>query len=234
MADKPTLQEQATLLARQMGLTLDDSASALIEALCRRGSAPPPSISDPVAELPHTDGAILAAIADTFALEEIGDTASEEAEAILCHCDTITIGGKRRLRLRKPARLQFLNAVSEQSRYQDLLLQQIQHDMIDFEQVARDPVRCASAWLRRMLYGHYPDLNRAPISELRAAVQALGQIEQLRPPRPIPSVDQARDQLELAEMLEPLRMLIGARGDWDGSRARDRPSRATSMATAGS
>lgn len=222
MPDKPSLREQAASLAQRMDLALDDRASALIDALGGFESVQQSSLSDAPATLPHTDGAILAAIADTFALEEIGDTASEEAEAILCHCDTITIGGKRRLRLRKPARLQFLNAVSEQSRYQDLLLQQIQRDMIEFEQVARDPVRCASAWLRRMLYGHYPDLNRAPISELRAAVQALGQIERVHSPRPIPSVDQARDQLELAEMLEPLRMLIGARGDWDGSRARDR------------
>jgi len=223
MADTSSTRELALRLASERNIMLSASDLSFLESCANFAQHNAGPQSDVSKQLPETDTAILAAISDTFTLEEIGESrTSSDNETLFSLSDTVMIGGRRRLRLQREARVALLNRIIGTNRYSKVLSTAVDIDVNEFEAISGDPIRCASAWLRSFLYGNHGRIDRAPVDELRAAISALCQIDGVKLEHKLPSIDQGRRQLELAEFLEPLRMLVGTRGGWDGTEMRDR------------
>lgn len=173
--------------------------------------------------LPRTEAAFLAAVCDTFVVEDLkADPASQEVRAILMPTELVIAGGQRRLRLTDEARGRFLDEVRELPAFRKVLDDLLEMDRRDFDAITNDPIRLPSAWLRSFLADDFADLDKAPASELRAAVSALERLRHARLSANTPSLPEALRLLNLAELLEPLRILIGVTGGWDDRRAKDR------------
>jgi hypothetical protein len=179
--------------------------------------------------LPHTDAALKAALADTFVVEDLRaedqktDFQQDELDAVLLQAEMVMVGGQRRLRLSDEARGKLLTETRESDRFRRMLDEVYKRDNQDFDAISDDPVRLPTAWLRCFLIGEFGNLPTAPVGELRAAVTALEDLRCYpRLPPNVPSLDEAKRRLQFAELLEPLRILIGASGGWDGSPRTDR------------
>jgi hypothetical protein len=167
--------------------------------------------------LPETPAAIRAAIADTFTFADIAGLDSETNErAILANADTVMIAGRRRLRLMAGARARLLNAVSGSPVFKEILRAECERDVSQFEAISDDEIRRNSAWLRCFLSGQIARLDRPPVSELRSALCARERLAGVNLPARAPSIAEVRRMLGLGELLEPLRILIGSGGGWDG------------------
>lgn len=175
--------------------------------------------------LPVSDVAITAAISDTFLAEDLrrvpGATPAE-IDAILTRSGMVMIGRQRRLRLADASRAQLLRTARDTGRITSLLSAAHDADRSAFDQVTADEAWRTSAWLRCFLVGNFGNLAVAPVDELRAALSALERLRDVPLGPDVPRFEEARRLLELAELLEPLRLLIGASGGWDGTAARDR------------
>jgi hypothetical protein len=191
--------------------------------------------------LPETGAAICAAIAHTFTIAQVKTNPSkervpfgelraiqtdseEERDAILANATPIMLGGQRRLQLSDEARAGLLERVRNNALYSQLLLRTIMDDEKDFTLISKDDVRLPGAWLRSFLQGTPGDMFRAPPREVRAAADALTRL-QFAGPQVVKKrfdLSDARRALELSELLEPLRILIGSRGDWNGLPLEDR------------
>jgi hypothetical protein len=160
---------------------------------------------------------IHAAIEDTFDMAELQPDDMERAK-LLELSDLVTIEGKRRLRLTDAARAEILAAGWESESYRSLLREAKVNDSRDHKAIGKDPIRLTSAWMRCFLSGDFGDLEAAPPQELKAA---LGARERLRLvaqlPAKVPPIPDLASRVGLAELLEPLRVLIGAEGGWDGT-----------------
>lgn len=165
---------------------------------------------------------IRAAIEDTFDMGELNADPAENA-ALLDASDLVTIAGVRRLRLKDAARAEVLSAARGSDLYERVLDESVRADSDAHEEIGRDPVRLSSAWLRCLLSGEFRDLDSAPPSELKAALAARDRLRLVADlPPDVPSSDELARRVGLAELLEPLRVLIGAEGGWDGTPRRDR------------
>jgi hypothetical protein len=221
MSDKPEFaQEFARLLELLPSKATSESAP----------TSDPPQSAPP--QLPLIEAAIRAAIAHTFAIgsegkeavpDQIQLTAGDESKMILANATPIMIGGQRRLQLTDEARADLLQRVSNTVLYSKLLSQAVSIDQRDFDAITNDPIRRPSAWLRSFLAGSSGDLRTAPPTEVRAGVEALQRLRLVSPSvvrSPI-SLPEARRLRELSDLLEPLRVLIGAK-HWQGGKREDR------------
>jgi hypothetical protein len=173
--------------------------------------------------LPHTEAAYRAALADTFSIDELEvDPQTDEVRTILACTEMVMLDGKRRLRLADEPRGKFLNEVHDSESFQRILRALHEQDNEDFANITNDLVRLPTAWLRCFLIGEFGDVLQAPASELRAAVTALERLQFFKLPPNVPTLKETTRLLNLAELLEPLRILIGVSGGWDGSRYQDR------------
>ncbi len=173
-------------------------------------------------EFASSQSVIRAAIEDTFEVGELTATPAEKT-ALLEASDLVTIGGLRRLRLKDASRAEVLSAARPGDLYQRQLDELVRADTEAHEEIGRDPIRLPSAWLRSLLSGKFRDLDSAPPSELRAALAARDRLRLVRNlASNVPSSDELGRRVGLAELLEPLRLLIGAEGGWDGTPRRDR------------
>ena len=186
--------------------------------------------------LPESDAAIIAAISHNFSLEpaarleskvstieEIVVSDQEAAAAILANSVSLMIAGRRRLRLTADSRADLLHRVFGSDRFRELLKQALHQDWMDFNAISTDQIRLPNAWLHSFLNAEYGKLEQAPPTELRAAMEALEQLRQLRIEKlPLPSLEEVRQRLELSELLEPLRILVGLKGGWDETPQKDR------------
>jgi hypothetical protein len=169
-----------------------------------------------------TPAMLQASLRHTFDLSEVGASDSERAE-LVAESDLLMISGKRRLRLKDEARGIALERAMDTGAFNTTLQQAIADDRGQRTEISRDPVRLPSRWLRRFLSGESPELDTAPPNELRAALEARERLRLVKNlPQTVPSIDDIARRVELAELLEPLRLLIGAEGGWDGSARRDR------------
>lgn len=190
-----------------------------------------------IPELPETESAIIAAINHTFTLDsskgsparepasfgEVAPAGQAETNAILANAASIMIAGRRRLCLDPRARADLLRRVLDSERYRTLLDRAAQVDQEDLKLIPKDLVRLPSAWLRSFLRNTSGNLEQAPVPQLRAAVQALEQLQYLEVGSiKLPSLAEARRRLVLGELLDPLRILIGTTGGWDGTSQQDR------------
>ncbi|MBR1188554.1 hypothetical protein [Bradyrhizobium sp. AUGA SZCCT0160] len=185
--------------------------------------------------LSESDSAVTAAISYTFTLsssqelrpsqllEDIVVSDAEETAVLLANSVSLMIAGKRRLRLTPAARADLLNRVFGSARFRRLLDQGLHQDWMDFVRISADPVRLPNAWLRSFLNNEPGKIEEAPPGELRAAMEALDQLSELRiASLRLPALEKVRQQFELSELLEPLRILIGLRGGWDETPKKDR------------
>ena len=221
---------------------LDASASledifALIDPKQSRSTSPVESSaanpSGRLEALADTPWAIHAAISDTFLVEELTILPSSANAAaisdtdlslLLAHSETTVVGEVPRLRLSPQGRAVILRNALRNPRYKQQLAAEHARDVVDHDAIGRDPIRVTSAWLRCYLVGSYGSIFQAPLFEVRAALAALEALELVRDilPPDTPTIETARRRLQFAELLEPLRILIGSEGGWDGSTARDR------------
>lgn len=190
---------------------------------------PGPAITPP--PLPDlTDAVITAAITDTFRSIPYGPPlpddilAGDEETALLAHSVAVIIGGQRRLRLSDGARADLLRKAAELPRFGELLGQAVEYESRPdiFDEITGNPARQANAWLRCFLAGRLGDIHRAPPDELRAALTARASLTGCAMPDGIPTMDDLRRALSYAELLEPLRILIGSESGWAGRDPWDR------------
>jgi hypothetical protein len=163
-----------------------------------------------------------AAIEDTFDMVDL--TLSEaERNALLAASDVIMIETRRRLRLRDSARAEILDAAIGTEPFESILRIAGATDKDQHKEIGRDPIRLPSAWLRCFLSQDFAELDTAPPRELKAALTARERLRLVtRLGEKVPTLDDLRRRVGLAELLEPLRLLTGEQGGWDGTPRNDR------------
>lgn len=175
------------------------------------------------ANLPLCDAACRAALEDTFdASLPPFDGTDDKVRAVLAQTEIVMADGKRRLRLADETRARLIEQSWDQQEFQDELTRLFKVDRKDFDAISLNALQRPGAWLRAFLKREYGDLAKAPADELRAAVTALERLRFLTNKTGLPTIEEATRRLGLAELLEPLRILIGSSGGWDGSQATDR------------
>ncbi len=129
------------------------------------------------------------------------------AAQLLAASDIVTVAGKRCLRLKDQSRAEIVKHARGTSLFEQILAERT----FDPKE-AGDPAQGASMWLKRFLRGVQIDLANLPSLELKAALEAhdrLRLVEGLSDR--IPSADELSRRVEMADLLEPLRLLVGAR-----------------------
>lgn len=219
MTDFESRLEAARQIAAQLG---GDAVKEMMQLLAQarlERVAVEPEVSS--MHLPETDAAIRAALADSFSIEEIGAT-EDDQPAILANAELVMVGGKRRLRLTDESRGDLLRKVHKSQRYQQMLAEAVDQDEADFDPITGDDIRRPTAWLRAFLAGRFGNIDEAPPLELRSALSALERLRLAPLPAHVPPLDEIRRRLEFAELIEPLRLLIGGNGGWEGRPPTDR------------
>ena len=107
---------------------------------------------------PDSPAVIKAAIHDSFDLGELAAT-KEERDVLLAASDIVTIDGERRLRLKDDSRAAILAAKRDPKLYSSILDQAMRENE-PHEAIARDPIRCPSAWLQRFLARATPSISK--------------------------------------------------------------------------
>jgi hypothetical protein len=206
MSTEPSLRQ---LVQEQISTDGEKVDEALLARLLDAAESVAPQPREETASAPplppDSQAMVGAALHDTFSLEELGlSTTQPQTRALLAQADTVMIDGLRRLRLQPAAREAMLAQLHTQGRLQGAL-QELP------ESEAQDQATRNTQWLHRCLRGQWIDPQTASVEDLRAAVFALEQLHGLAAQLNLPSLDEARRQLGLAEWLEPLRILVGAR-----------------------
>jgi hypothetical protein len=173
--------------------------------------APPPAL----ASFAQSLSVLESALKDTFTLEEL-KAGEEERAALLAATDVVMLQRERRLCLTDAARAEILSAVAGSSLYQTTLRAVVNQDQRDFDAITTDPIRLPTAWLRGFLLGEFGDPDRSPRTELAAALTARRRLRLVTNlPSNVPTVADLERRLSFADLLEPLRLLVGAKGGWD-------------------
>lgn len=218
----PSPRERALALARSKGVDLSDTMLAALDDLVAPIVAPSERPQATSAPLPVTPLSLDVALRSTFSIDEIGNPVSNELEQLLANTETVIQQGRRRLQLTPRARAWVLSQSQGSPTYRKTLEAAIAQDQEDFHVISTDSARCATAWLRCFLGGEWGDLERAPVHELRAAREALSQLALVKLSTTVPTLEHVTSLLERAQWLEPMIVLVGSRGGWDGTPASDR------------
>jgi hypothetical protein len=199
------------------------SGKFLIDSLLGSTPAPAPvSPVDALVEQSGKSGVIRAAINDTYVLDELEVDAAAR-DALLGASDLVMIAGSRRLRLQDAARAATIAAGRGHLKYGAILYATVGTDAVRRAEIAKSAVELPSLWLRCFLTGEFRDLDTAPPIELKAALAARERLRMVDGlPEQVPPVADLSRRVGLAELLEPLRILIGAEGGWDGRPRSDR------------
>jgi hypothetical protein len=221
--------QEATLsfdeaLARPMGKELLEIAKRGGDSFGFRDSGAPggDSADQPAASLQPSPALMRAAIEDTFEMDDL-DPDESERERLLEISDLVTIGGARRLRLKDADRAGILSATQGTESYQNMLRSAVERDASSPEVIGLNPIRRPSVWLRRFLSGEFKDPTGAPPEELNAAWDARERLRLVTDlPAQVPVAGELERRVRLAELLEPLRVIIGEEGGWDDAPRRDR------------
>ncbi|MHC2390853.1 hypothetical protein ACVMFA_009502 [Bradyrhizobium liaoningense] len=238
-------QRKAALMAQIKDPALLKTLAEISDSLKSAPSPAPALMPKGPPPLPETDAAICATIAHTFTMSQaigsaektapnsapeacsIWTSSDDERSAILANSTPIMIAGQRRLQLSDEARGDLLTRVhgSERfERFRSVLSNATRLDQDAFKEVGNDDVRLPGAWLRSFLEGTSGDVFKAPPREVRAAVDALSRLRFAGPGvvKSKLSLTDAQRALELSQLLEPLRILVGMQGDWNGVPLKDR------------
>ncbi len=213
MSDAQSPRDKLKDLASRLHVNIDDLVGELLS------TSPPVAKAAPApADIPLSDAAIKAAICDSYSASDTW--AANLDHEVLKRSDLIMIDGRRRLRLSDEARGAILRAASASGDRLHAVLDQAEPAGGDRPVLPETEARNLS--LRRILKGDIPNLAGASPTELRSAVAALERLREAPLPKNVPSFSEAQRLLERAELLEPLRMQIGAIGAWDSTPEEDR------------
>ena len=208
-------------IKQPLAQTLLEMISRNLDPVAPAPSAPAPA-APPLVSYAQTRAVIGAAIRDTFELQELEPNDAERA-ALVAASGVVMVAGDRRLRLTDAARAEVIAAARSSELYRTLLRQTIEVDQREFDAITTDAVRRPSAWLRGFLDNRFGGLDSAPPPELAAALTARQRLRLVSGlGDSVPSIADLERRVALAELLEPLRLLIGAEGAWDGTGRRDR------------
>lgn len=175
-------------------------------------AAPDEPETPPSSNLPPSDAAIRAAICDTFTYEELVDAEAdrsvpdEEIAGVLAQAVPVVLGGQRRLRLFPEARREILARSRETDRYRQILETAQRPETGK----APGPAQRQTDWLRRFLSGTAEPLESLDLADLSAAAAALDALDGILIGETVPAASEARRLLDLAQLVEPLKILIGA------------------------
>jgi hypothetical protein len=212
-------------MKQPLAQTLLDMISSTLETSSPAASpAPSPAAPPPLASFTQSRAVLGAAIRDTFDLQELEPNDAERA-ALITVSGIVVVAGQRRLRLTDAARAEVIAAARSTDLYQKLLREtvNVDQDPKQFDSVTVDPVRRPSAWLRAFLINEFGNLDTFPPQELAAALAARERLRLVTGlAASVPSISDLQRRVALAELLEPLQLLIGAEGGWNGSARRDR------------
>lgn len=140
---------------------------------------------------------------------------NKDDRQLLDHSEAITIDGTRWLRLLDESRGAVLRAATKNRSLDSLLVSSEAADLERLAEAAPDKgldVELASAWLRQFLRGHKPRFGELSVRHLRAVTAAVGSLSACRDViAAIPDVEQAERWLGLAELRQPLEILVGQR-----------------------
>jgi hypothetical protein len=211
MSERQDARERLKELAARMNLSIDD----VLETLQAGTAAAAPRSS---LDIPLSNGAIRAAICDSYTAHD--SWAINLDPKVLEHSHLIMVDGKRRLRLSDEARASILHAAHDSGRLHAVL-----------EEAAKEPAAATAALqasqatshaIRDILGNKTLNLADAPPPVLRANVAALERLKGAPVPAATPNLQEAQRLLERAELLEPLRIMIGATGGWQSRPTGDR------------
>jgi hypothetical protein len=155
---------------------------------------------------------IRAALSESYSPNDLPD--DEPTRELLGRSEIVMIGGRRRLRIADEARRELLRSVQRSPEFLRLLKEQTTRDKEQPSQIGSSEAELRSIWLRRFLSGDPSDLNVASPNDLRCAVAARERLAGLELPSNVLSLNEIRRLLDFSELLEPLRITIGAEGPW--------------------
>jgi hypothetical protein len=183
---------------------------------------PSQPVTPPVTEFSGRNGILSAAIEDTFDFSEL-TLDGDERGMLLESSDLVMIGGQRRLRLKDEKRAEILNAAMHSEAYRILLEAALKNDREQTVPSGKETVDLPSRWLRRFLKGDPFRLDAYAPAELRSALVARERLRLVNDlTDQVPSLEELHRRVALADLLEPLRLLVGARPGPDGAPGSDR------------
>jgi hypothetical protein len=176
----------------------------------------PSAVSTKLA-VPDSTAVVKAAVADTYDLAELM-AETQDREILQRVSDVVMIGGKRRLRLQDQARANLLSELRGRPYFDQILDEMMAADRSLQSGGDPDPARLPAIWLRRFLSGSTDGLRFAEHRELSAALAARERLQFTHDlPKSVPPTEELRRLHGLAELVEPLRVLVGVRRAKDGS-----------------
>lgn len=206
-------------LAKTLLRTLMKSAELEQVSGDKRREAEVPAME--ISKSPASQAMLESAIRHTFDLGEFEVPEAERA-GLVAASDLVMIDGQRRLRLSDARRAEILDNAIGTEPYQGMLKRAVADDQMKLAEIGLDPIRLPTAWLRRFLVGEVTELDTMPPQRLKAALEARERLRLVTKLAPtVPPIEDLFRRVELGEMLEPLRLLIGADGGWEGSQRRD-------------
>lgn len=211
MSDQPNARARLQDLASRLNISLDDLVGDLVSESPSVDAAPAPPPS-PTIRL--SDAAIRAAISDSYSATEV-----QGERDLLEHSHVVFLDGRRRLRLSDAARSSILREASGSTQFKTILEETV---ALDKRTSPGSTVDGRSVSLRQFLTGETTDLSSLSPAELRCAVAARERLRDVQLASGVPQVSEAQRLLERAELLEPLRISIGATGPWNAVPAADR------------
>ncbi len=161
-----------------------------------------PDVSNPVT--------LQAALCITFSLDDIDGT-PEQIEVVLNEASVQISNGLSCLRLNDGFRGKVLLHAQQRGELEPALRMTEKQDRLVLAQPATNAIDPESAWLRRLLRSEPVDLERYSQAQISAAYRsrlALCECEALLQSQP--SLTEIRRQMQWIELLEPMRLMIGA------------------------
>jgi hypothetical protein len=212
VAERSVARERLAFAAREAGL----DPERLLELFDRNAAqaSRAPEVQTVAAKPLDQSGApaILAAICDTFTYEELAAATQPRAPEgdiapLLSRAAPVMLGGQRRLRLFPEARREILAASRESGLFRSLLVESQSRAVPE----ASDAAQRQNYWVREFLAGTAAPIERLSLQELVSAAAALDALEGVPLGSNAPTAVEARRLLEWARLVEPLKILVGAR-----------------------
>jgi hypothetical protein len=157
-----------------------------------------------------SQSALQAALCVTFVASELsGDV--DAVDQVLQHASLQTVDGLARLKLDEQTRAAVLTIAVRNDELKTALQLSAEADEKLLAEQGMNAIALDSAWLRQFLRGRTVELHRYALPQLSAANRARAALSMFDAmPEHTLSQDQVRRSLEQRELIEPMRLMIGA------------------------
>lgn len=205
MSRSRTPQELLALMAKDPALmaTLSKIESLDISNWTVSQSPPQPVVT-------YSTSALRAALVHTFSPAEL-QVQPQELESLLSNASRFTSEGLALLRLEDQIRAEILQHYKGSSELESMLKADETSDQTLLASGTERMELLTGAWLRQYLRGAPVDLERRSLCQLSAAFaarSALSQVSDLV--AAVPTLEEVKRHRDFAELIEPLRLMIGA------------------------